>query len=157
SPMVNRDGLHITFESRSDLLGDGHDTGIWQIFLFDRTLGQLFQMTSGDGDSHNPYIEEKTPGTIFFDSTATNLLGPTGTSSGRQIYRALVKDQPTNDPAIEQWTFGPGNSWMPAVEPNGLKVVFLSDGDLLVNGTTGPRLFAIDFRDPVHQVLYQIT
>src|SRR5262249_22663424 len=124
APMPNKDGLHIAFESRSDLLGDGHDTGIWQIYLYDRTVGQLFQMTSGDGDSHNPYIEEKTPGSIFFDSTATNLLGLTATSTGRQIFRVLLKDQPTNDPAVEQWTFGPGNSWMPAVEPNGLKVVF---------------------------------
>ena len=69
----------------------------------------------------------------------------------------MINDQPLADPPIEQWTFGPGNSWMPAVEPSGGKVIFLSDGDLLLNGTTGIRLFSIDFRDPVHQVLYQIT
>ena len=97
------------------------------------------------------------PASVFFDSSATDLLGTPTTSTGRQIYRAVINDQPVLDPPIEQWTFGPGNSWMPAVEPNGGKVIFLSDGDLLLNGTTGTRLFSIDFRDPVHQVLYQIT
>ena len=117
----------------------------------------LFQLTHGDADSRDPYVEEKRPGDVWFDSSATDLLGTPTTSTGRQIYRAVVNDQPATDPPIEQWTFGPGNSWMPAVEPSGGKVIFLSDGDLLLNGTTGIRLFSIDFRDPVHQVLYQIT
>src|SRR5262249_11112988 len=164
APMLNVDGSHVAFESRADLLGDGHDTGTWNIFWFDRTHlftsqgnGTLYQATHGDGDSRDPYIEEKRPGNIWFDSTATNLQGLGGTPNGRQIYRAVIRDQPASDPPIEQWTSGPGNSWMPAVEPNGAKVIFLSDGDLLLNGTTGTRLFSIDLRDPVHQVLYQIT
>src|SRR5262249_26044631 len=44
----------------------------------------------------------------------------------------------------------------PAVEPNGLKVIFLSDADLLLNGTSGPRLFAIDFKNVAH-IFYQVT
>ena len=36
-------------------------------------------------------------------------------------------------------------------------MAFFCDGDLLLNGTTGPRIFAIDFKDPAHQVLYQVT
>ena len=164
APMLNADGQRVVFESRSDLLGDGHDTGVWQIYLFDRSHiftsqgnGVLIQLTHGDADSRDPYVEEKRPGNIWFDSSATNLLGTPTASTGRQIYRAVINDQPVADPPIEQWTFGPGNSWMPAVEPNGGKVIFLSDGDLLLNGTSGIRLFSIDFRDPVHQVLYQIT
>jgi hypothetical protein len=164
APMLNADGQRVAFESRSDLLGDGHDTGVWQIYLFDRSHiftsqgnGILFQLTHGDADSRDPYVEEKRPGNIWFDSSATDLLGTPTSSTGRQIYRAVINDQPLADPPIEQWTFGPGNSWMPAVEPSGGKVIFLSDGDLLLNGTTGIRLFSIDFRDPVHQVIYQIT
>ena len=120
-------------------------------------MGYLFQLTHGDADSRDPYVEEKRPGDVWFDSSATDLLGTPTTSTGRQIYRAVVNDEPATDLPIEQWTFGPGNSWMPAVEPSGGKVIFLDDGDLLLNGTTGIRLFSIDFRDPVHQVLYQIT
>jgi Tol biopolymer transport system component len=152
SPMLNKLGTHVAFESRADLLGSGLDTGIWNIFWFDRQLERLFQVTAGNGDSRNPYVEEKRPGSVFFDSSASNLPGTI--PIGRQIYRADIKDTGAIS-FIEQFTFGPGNAWMPAVEPNGGKVLFLSDGDLLLNGTAGPRLFAIDFRGP--RLLYQIT
>jgi hypothetical protein len=155
SPMLNKLGTHVVFESRADLLGTGADTGHWNIFWFDRQLLRLSQITRGNGDSRDPYVEEKRPGSVFFDSTATDLQGTDGLPGGRQIYRADMSNS-TDFPAIEQWTTGPGNSWSPAVEPNGGKVAFLSDGDLLANGTTGPRLFAIDFRDAT-RVLYQIT
>jgi Tol biopolymer transport system component len=155
APMLNKLGTHVIFESRANLLGDGSDTGRWNIFWFDRQLERLSQITNGNGDSRNPYVEEKRPGSIFFDSTATDLQGTDGLPGGRQIYRAEIKES-SDFPPIEQWTFGPGNSWMPAVEPNGGKVAFLSDGDHLLNGTSGPRLFAIDFRDAT-RVLYQIT
>lgn len=161
APMMNQLGDHVAFESRADLLGDGHDTGRWNIFWFDRQLEQIFQVTNGNGDSKDPYIEEKRPGGIFFDSAATDLQGTAGIPGGRQIYRANIKDA-ASFPPLAQYTAGggganPGNCWMPAVEPNGLKVAFFCDGDLLLNGTTGPRIFAIDFKDPAHQVLYQIT
>jgi Dictyostelium (slime mold) repeat len=155
APMLNKLGTHVVFESRANLLGDGTDSGVWNIFWFDRQLGRLFQVTNGNGDSRNAYVEEKRPGSVFFDSAATDLLGAISGPGGRQIYRADIGSAGTV-PFLEQWTFGPGNSWGPAVEPNGGKVVFLSDGDHLLNGTTGARLFAIDFRDAT-RVLYQIT
>ncbi len=157
APMLNKLGDRVVFESRSDLLGTGADTGRWNIFVFDRQLARIFQITRGNGDSRNPYIEEKRPGAIFFDSTATDLPGTEGLTPapGRQVYATATKDS-GDFPFIERWTDGPGSSWLPSVEPNGQKVVFLSDGDLLMNGTTGPRLFAWDFRNAV-RVLYQIT
>ncbi len=152
APMLNRFANHVVFESRADLLGTGLDTGIWNIFWFDRATERLFQLTAGNGDSRNPYIEEKRPGSIFFDSIATNLPGWVG--PGRQIFRASTRDNGRLE-SLSQITFGPGNSWMPAVEPNGGKLLFLSDGDLLANGTTGPRLFALRLDGP--GTLYQIT
>lgn len=154
APMLNKLGTHVVFESRANLLGDGSDTAVWNIFWFDRQLGRIFQVTSGNGDSRNPYVEEKRPGSVYFDSTATDLPGTDGLPGGRQVYRANIISG--DFPAIEQWTFGPGNSWGPAAEPNGQKLVFLSDGDLLANGTTGPRIFGYDFRNAT-RVLYQIT
>lgn len=156
APMLNKLATHVVFESRADLLGDGSDTGIWNIFWFDRQTEQIYQITHGNGDSRNPYVEEKRPGSVFFDSVATDLNGTSTPFTGRQIYRAEIES--TGDvPFIEQWTFGLGDSYMPAVEPNGGKLLFLSTVDLLLNGTVGPRLFAIDFRDPAATVLYQIT
>ena len=157
SPMLNMLGTHVVFESRADLLGNGADTGRWNIFWFDRALGRIFQITRGNGDSRNPYVEEKRPGSIFFNSTATDLQGTEGLApvAGSQVFRTEIKDS-ADFPLIERWTDGPGESWMPTVEPNGGKVVFLSNGDLLMNGTTGPRLFAYDFRDGT-RILYQIT
>ena len=154
APMMNKLGTHVVFESRANLLGDGSDTGVWNIYWFDRQLERIFQVTGGNGDSRNPYVEEKRPGSVFFDSSATNLLGTEALASGRQVYRADI--QGGDFPTIEQWTFGPGNAWGPVVEPNGQKIVFLADGDLLQNGTVGPRIFAYDFRNGT-RVLYQIT
>ncbi len=84
APMLNKLGTHVVFESRANLLGDGSDSGRWNIFWFDRALERLFQITNGNGDSRNPYVEEKRPGSIFFDSTATDIQG-TQSSGGRQI------------------------------------------------------------------------
>ena len=155
APMLNRNGTHVVFESRADLLNDGADTGVWDIYAFDRTNEILRRLTRGNGDSHNPYVEEKRPGSVFFDSVATNLKGIEEPFVGRQIYRTefAVGDDSS---LIEQWTWGPGNAWMPAVEPSGGKLLFLSDGDLLSNGTTGARLFSLDFRF-AQPILYQIT
>src|SRR5262245_45627411 len=36
APMLNKLGTHVAFESRANLLGDGTDTGFWNIFWFDR-------------------------------------------------------------------------------------------------------------------------
>jgi len=165
APMLNKLGSHLVFESRADLLGDGSDSGVWNIFLFDRADGheKLYQLTHGDGDSRNPFVEEKRPGDgsgvafgdVFFDSLATNLTGVSLPFNGRQLYRADMAN--AADPFVEQLTSGPGNSWMPAVEPNGNKVVFVSDGDHLLNGTSGVRLFSLDFSNPNANVLYQIT
>jgi hypothetical protein len=156
APMLNMLGDHVVFESRGDLLNTGADTGIWNIFWFDRQTLKLFQVTNGNADSRDPYIEEKRPGAIWFDSAATTLTANVPPPGTRQIYRAPLDDS-GNVTAMEQWTNGPGNAWNPAVEPNGIHVAFLSDGDLLQNGTVGARLFAIDFKNPAAKVLYQIT
>ena len=36
--MLNKLGTHVVFESRANLLGDGSDSGVWNIFWFDRQL-----------------------------------------------------------------------------------------------------------------------
>jgi len=158
NPMLNALGRDLVFESRADLLGDGHDTGVWNVFWYDAqsTSEPLVQVTRGNGDSRNPYIEETRPGTVFFDSEATDLPVEGGEPEGRQIYRANIHGRPRL-PAMQQITFGPGDAWMPAVAPGGGRVLFLGDGDLFQNGSSGVRLFALDFRDDPIWTPYQIT
>ena len=152
--MLNRTGKHLTFESSADIKGDGHDTGISQIFWYDKSSEVLFQMTDGNGDSRNPYLDERSPAEVYFESDATDLPGtqPTG---GTQIYRASLLSGEL--PFIQQMTFGPGNCTNPAVTPGGDRLLFIGDGDILQNGSSGKRLFALDFKQDFFWVMYQLT
>ncbi len=152
-PMLNKLGTHVAFQSTANLRGNQADTGISQIFLYDRGGEKTIQLTLGNADSRNAYLEEKRPGSLFFESDATDFPG-TGGGPGTQIYRATVQEGDL--PLIEQYTFGPGNARWPAADPNGSRLLFVSDGDLLQNGTTGRRLFALDYHTPVWGI-YQIT
>jgi hypothetical protein len=152
-PMLNKIGTHVVFQSTANLRGNGTDTGISQIFIYDRGSEKIVQLTDGNADSRNPYVEEKRPGALFFESDATDLPGTAG-GPGTQIYRVTVQEGDL--PVIEQFTFGPGNARWPAADPNGSRLLFVADGDLLQNGTTGNRLFALDYKTPVWGI-YQIT
>src|SRR5690606_20044710 len=87
NPMLNKLGTHVAFQSRADLRNDGSDTGTFQIFWYDRGEQRVYQMTNGNKHSTNPYIEEKNPGGVLFQSSATDLPGTAG-GPGIQIYRA---------------------------------------------------------------------
>ncbi len=152
--MLNRLATHVAFESTADLRISGADTGISQIFWYDRGTEQLFQMTEGNADSRNPYLDEKRPAEIYFESSATDLPGTNGGGPGTQIFSVVLQNGEL--PFVQQLTFGPGDCTNPAVDPNGGRLVFVSAGDLLQNGTQGRRLFALDFRQTTW-VLYQIT
>lgn len=157
-PMFNKIGTHMSFQSTANLIGDASDSGVSQIFIYDRSEGGtgpgvLHQLTDGNGDSRNPYLEEKTPGRVFFDSTATDLPGTPG-GPGRQVY--AVPTSSGDFPAVEQITIGVGNCFYPAVEPSGERAVFICDGDKLANGTSGNRLFALEMSS-LGRTLYQIT
>lgn len=159
-PMLNKDGRRVVFESSADLLGDGHDTGMTQIYWADFdfvpfAVSKVYQLTRGNAPSRNAYISEKRPGFIFFESEATNLPGAGG-GPGTQIYGASPDAGDVPPPTVFQYTFGPGDCREPAVDPNGFHVAFVCNGDLLHNGTSGDRLFALDIEEPAH-VLYQLT
>ncbi len=154
NPMMNRLGTHVAFQSTADLRGTGQDTGIWQIFWYDRGTQTLFQMTESSSDCINPYLDEKQPSEIYFESAANDLPGTNGGGPGTQIFRVTLQNGEL--PFVEQMTFGPGNCTRPAVDPNGGRLTFVGDGDILQNGTSGLRLFSLDFRNTV-QIMYQIT
>ncbi len=158
-PIMNRLGDHVAFQSTAALVqpfpggaGEGPDTGVAQIYWWDRPSGSLHKLTNGNAPSQHPYIMEKAPGLIFFDSAATDFPGRIG--GGTQIFAASTRDGDL--PVPFQYTYGEGDCTHPAVEPNGTRVAFVCTGDLLQNGTRGRRLFALDFAEAAN-VLWQIT
>jgi hypothetical protein len=158
--MMNKLGDHVAFQSSAALVqtapgiaAEGADTGISQIYWYDRPSDSLHKLTQGNGSSQHPFVEEKAPGLVFFDSVATNLPGAVA-GAGSQIYAASTKDGDL--PTVFQYTFGASNCSYPAIEPNGVRAAFVCTGDLLQNGSHGTNLFVLNFGDGASG-LFQIT
>jgi hypothetical protein len=154
APITNKTGTLIAFESTADLLGDGHDTGVSQIFWaeYDRLnhLSIIRRLTAGNGPSRKPYLSEDTK-LIAFESEATNL---PGTPGGTQVYVSSAID--VAPVVLRQVTYQSrfGDCTDPALEPGGNRVGFICSGDPLDNHTSGRRLFVFDL-DQLR--LFQIT
>src|SRR5438552_2865157 len=109
-PSVRKLGKMVAFESTAALLGDGHDTGVSQIFWYDRGKAQLHQLTGGDGPSHHPVV---TPHSrlapalgraghgpaIFFDSAAPRSAGSQWRNGDADLPRADRRRRPAADRA----------------------------------------------------------
>jgi hypothetical protein len=52
-PSLSNDGRAVVFESRADLAGDGHDTGVPQVFAWDRYTKQFARVTDDAGGCTN--------------------------------------------------------------------------------------------------------
>jgi hypothetical protein len=168
-PVPNKLGRLVTFTSSADLLGDGHDTGVQQIFWFERVTGAVHQLTYGNAPSRRPQITSRLRSrsirirgaAIIFESEATDLPGATGVA-GPQIYAGGTGfgDLPSvfrlTPPDVPGCPAGAGQASFPAVDPSNRRVAFVGTGDLLCNGTTGNRLFVLDLKR-VPSTLYQIT
>src|SRR6185436_1828732 len=48
-PTLSNDGRVIVFESRADLAGDGHDTGVPQVFMYDTSSRTFARVTNEPG------------------------------------------------------------------------------------------------------------
>jgi Tol biopolymer transport system component len=169
APMLTADGSRLAFESTTQLDADGNgpDTGVWQIYLYDRNTQvvgpRLKVVTQGNGSSRHPYMAEKRQ-LLFFESSATDLPGADSSGPiGTQIYAA---DHSVFPPVFTRVTTpGPGescNSTFPAVAPTVDRVAFISTCNLLSNATSGSRLFVRRFEKTqggtlALETLYQIT
>jgi hypothetical protein len=144
APMTNKIGTLIAFESTADLLGDGHDTGVSQIFWaeYDRLnhLSIIRRLTAGNGPSRKPYLSEDTK-LIAFESEATDL---PGTPGGTQVYISSAIDGASV--VLSQVTYQSrfGDCTDPALDPGGDRIGFICSGDPLDNDTSGRRLFVLD-------------
>src|SRR4029077_11559544 len=85
---IDQNGSLVGWQSSADLLHDGHDTGVQQIFWsnYDKRnhTSVVHQLTNGNGPSQNPYFPDNSPFAVF-DSAATNLPGTLG-GGGTQVY-----------------------------------------------------------------------
>src|SRR5262245_1441332 len=163
-PIPNAGGTNIAFESSADLLGDGHDTGIAQVFvasLNNTTFAvSLIQITKGNRPSTHAYVAAKAVDMVVFESTATDLVGSDGDGS-HQVYSAPMTEG--NLPLLTPFTNRAeyGDCTRPVLDETSSHVAFVCTGDPLENGTTGNRLFAIDLAvDPANPAtprLYQLT
>jgi hypothetical protein len=158
----------VAFTSRADLLGDGHDTGVEQVFWFERVSGRIHQLTNGNGPSRHARVTSRLSSrttrlrgaAIVFESEATDLPGASGVP-GPQVYASgtAVGDLPPivrlTPPAVAGCSPpSAGVATVPALDPSGGRIAFVSTGDLLCNGTSGRRVFLLDIKRPT---LYQIT
>src|SRR5262249_48135501 len=105
NPILNENGTGIAFQSRSDLMGGGRDTGVYQIYYvdFDKDAfkGTLYRITNGNASSEHPHlgftkVPNPQPGAdnkrkiLLFDSAATNLPGAQPNGPARKIYEVAI-------------------------------------------------------------------
>jgi hypothetical protein len=146
APMVDAAGERIVLESTADLLGDGRDTGVSQIFVAavdrDTLRFALSQITRGDGPSRRPYVAGAGAARVVFESLAEDLPGTDG--GGSQIYSAPI--DAASFPPITQHTTRDhfGDCTAPVVDDvDGRQLAIVCTGDPLRNGTTGRRVFVL--------------
>ncbi|HEV7733111.1 MAG TPA: hypothetical protein VGR62_13155 [Candidatus Binatia bacterium] len=174
NPILNETGTGVAFESTSDLMGSGVDTGVSQIFYVDlekrEFIPTIYQVTDGNGPSQRPHLgftkvpnpgvgQENRRKVLLFESSATNLPGSLGIA-GNQIYEVaisgLLEDNGAPSTVVQHLTTSTqyGNCSYPSVDPSGNRIAFICDGDPLLNGTTGNRVFA---RSRGTEMLFQLT
>jgi hypothetical protein len=155
NPVVAQAGGFVAFESTAELTGDGHDTGVLQIFsaAYNRQnhVVALQPITNGNGHSRHPWMGEQK--TVYFDSEATDLPGGSTTPGIRVASSAidagvLPPVHQYTDPAIQ------GDCSFPSIDSGSNHLSFLCTGDPLGNGTVGNRLFTLELDS---NILAQMT
>jgi Tol biopolymer transport system component len=132
--VTSRLGSVIVFESDADLLDTG-DTET-QVYMADTRNNRLVALSHGPGASRNPALSRNGV-QVAFESDAD--LAGTGTG-GTQIFLYRRPDTP-----IEQITFAPGAvSERPSLSSKGKGLIFISTGDLLGAGSSGPEVYTYD-------------
>jgi hypothetical protein len=153
-------GRLIAFESTADLRGDGHDTGVRQIFWWDALDGAIHQLTKGNAESRHPYVTyrlrsalKKTVGAAPRSRSSRSqricpapTAAPVRRSTSARRAPATCRRSITSPPApIGGCTPpAPGDSTDPTFDAFGRRLAFVSTGDFLCNATSGRRAFVLD-------------
>lgn len=159
APIPDKTGTRLVFQSRANLLADGADTGVSQIFAaevdWDTLASSMFQITRGNADSTDPYVADDHR-FVVFESQATDLPDRFG-SPGGAIFSAPTDEGhfPRPKQLTDVDTFGECHS--PTLSFTDQRVGFICTGDPLRNGTTGNRYFVLSIGDNTIGTLQQVT
>lgn len=154
SPAISADGRYVVFRSEASTLVEGDTNGVADVFLADRSSGKVTRVsTSATGAQadklvHHGLAMSADGRLVVFPSAATNLV-PDDTNGSVDMF---VKDVVSG--AVERVnvsaTGAQTSSYtlMPAITPDGSRVLFVAWGDTLVPGDTEdtPDIFMKDLR-----------
>lgn len=154
SPAISADGRYVAFRSEASTLVEGDTNGVADVFLADRSSGKVTRISTsasgaqGDKLVHHGLAMSADGRLVVFPSAATNLV-PDDTNGSVDMF---VKDVVSG--AVERVnvsaTGAQTSSYtlMPAITPDGSRVLFVAWGDTLVPGDTEdtPDIFLKDLR-----------
>jgi Tol biopolymer transport system component len=154
SPAISADGRYVAFRSEASTLVEGDTNGVADVFLKDRASGKVTRVsTSASGAQGDRLVLHglalSADGRlVVFPSAATNLV-PDDTNGSVDVF---VKDVVSG--AVERANLSATGAQtssytlMPAITPDGSRVLFVAWGDTLVPGDTEdtPDIFMKDLR-----------
>ncbi|MCP2246333.1 TolB family protein [Lentzea aerocolonigenes] len=154
SPAMSADGRYVAFRSEASTLVEGDTNGVADVFLTDRSLGRVTRISTsasgaqGDKLVHHGLAMSADGRLVVFPSAATNLV-PGDTNGSVDMF---VKDVVSG--AVERVNVSASGAQtssytlMPAITPDGSRVLFVAWGDTLVPGDTEdtPDIFMKDLR-----------
>jgi Tol biopolymer transport system component len=154
SPAISADGRYVAFRSEASTLVPGDTNGVADVFVTDRVSGSVTRISTsasgaqGDKLVHHGLAMSADGRLVVFPSAATNLV-PDDTNGSVDMF---VKDVVSG--AVERVnvsaTGAQTSSYtlMPAITPDGSRVLFVAWGDTLVPGDTEdtPDIFMKDLR-----------
>ncbi|WP_197455925.1 S8 family serine peptidase [Stieleria neptunia] len=144
APSISGDGQLVVFYSKASYLDPDNTDETNDIFLYDRNVGTLEQVSVGDGGLLG-YLSDPRPAIsadgryVVFDSDKSNLApGDLNGKSDIFVYdRSLDNIQPETLAAVGTVSNGPSD-W-PAISDDGGYVAFESDASNLVPGDTNDQ------------------
>jgi Tol biopolymer transport system component len=154
SPAMSADGRYVAFRSEASTLVEGDTDGVADMSLTDRSSGRVTRVSTsasgaqGDKLVHHGLAMSADGRLVVFPSAATNLV-PGDTNGSVDMF---VKDVVSG--AVERVNVSASGAQtssytlMPAITPDGSRVLFVAWGDTLVPGDTEdtPDIFMKDLR-----------
>ncbi|NKE57314.1 hypothetical protein FXN61_10905 [Lentzea sp. PSKA42] len=154
SPAISADGRYVAFRSEASTLVEGDTNGVTDVFLTDRSTGKVTRISTsasgaeGDKLVHHGLAMSADGRLVVFPSAATNLVPGDTNGSVDMFVKDVVSGvvERVNVSASGEQTSS--YTLMPAITPDGSRVLFVAWGDTLVPGDTEdtPDIFMKDLR-----------
>ncbi len=136
-PAISEDGRYIAFESRATNLVSGDTNNSSDVFVYDRTTGQVTRVSvasdgsQANGDSYLPAISS-IGRYVAFESNATNLVAGDTNNYPDVFVHDRVTGQTTRVSVASDGSQADGPGYSPSISADGRYVAFESDAPNLV-------------------------